>query len=1015
MALSRPVAEPILLRDSGHGPFGPLEEIQYLRRQQTRSPPMLVVALNTTGPIAAAEDLVCRQWTDWNQRRPLQVRPTFAVSPNAEYFGRRVLSNGQVVHRSLATNVLRVFPAAEGTGMPYTVACHEFTVHLAAPTSPAETWRLECPYPADKRLHEAVLGMVPPGIDLGFEMAFPTHATSTAPDMLPLLERLHLNQTTNTDDAAVDTLYGQQINAMEPRDAGNHLLSVAATGHRTSGYNIEKRGRRTIASDTENEDAIASESEGVPELVSEAGSIDLGLCSHCLGEIHATNFDCPLYAPRFSENEITAAHALSSLASGRHSLTIQRRKNSINILFLVDVTVLPEMSPEMRRVLDETKGPLQTEWVAPVALRPHETTNAWRELLESFTTEYEEEQEARKKRSEEMLVKELEEGLREMPSGSVADRARAGTPFPHSPAAIVPTHNRTNEPSHTALLEPPVFYRRGQVVNRELWSSSSSYHSTSSSESSNESYDLVDPVSAPGHVAVHERIPTVSPGEWSPAVTEWSVETPDFMFNPTWVIDEAIARALNATVAEPPATASTASSTNATSSSNGDVESGLHAPFHRLPQFTFQPGNSEDVQLALYFWLYDGALKQLDARRFEDDFGSEPAEKALRILHGPLRRFVDYAAMAAEGVHNLQDTAPHQFHPLSPVSEQDVPSDDFLDSVHSPTSLDFSLPTHVPMHAAHATTSPTLPPLVAFSGYVPIEDNHSAEPLESGSESEGGGDATQIGVGIDLRCLPEGVSSPAVDRKRKNPDGDADGEFQQGRRQRAFGKFRGDSLWRQVIENEAFKAAAARAVASASPEDIRYFGGVRLAILAMSHFLEDVCWRLYGIDETAFPDKFPHHPLLHDLEAAKVQTLLSVLQRQGRERLANNLHELLSIRIRNDIADAYLFDPQHLEESFPEQDARYWDLLREPYDTPVTRAEFATRMGFSDSEDEDDSDDEELRLGYPDSEYCSTEEEMETSVRQWIQTAPNYYPRGPLYAVRSGPLVVNRGGVPHSL
>ncbi|KAF8131337.1 hypothetical protein K438DRAFT_1998937 [Mycena galopus ATCC 62051] len=148
MALSRPVAEPMLLRDNRQGPFGPPEEIQYLQRQHIGAPPMPVASLNTTGPIAAMGDVVARQWLDYHEHRPLQVRPTISVSPNAEYFGRRVLANGQEVHRSLATNVLRVFPAGD-SGPPYTIACHEFTVHLAAPTSPLEAWRLECPYPAE--------------------------------------------------------------------------------------------------------------------------------------------------------------------------------------------------------------------------------------------------------------------------------------------------------------------------------------------------------------------------------------------------------------------------------------------------------------------------------------------------------------------------------------------------------------------------------------------------------------------------------------------------------------------------------------------------------------------------------------------------------------------------------------------------------------------------------------------------------------------------------------------------
>ncbi|KAF8211152.1 hypothetical protein K438DRAFT_1959335 [Mycena galopus ATCC 62051] len=727
--------------------------------------------------------------------------------------------------------------------------------------------------------------MVPRGIDLGFDLAFPTHATSTAPDMLPLMERLRLNQTSNEEDAAVETLYGQQDTSVNPRDTVVRSPLAAATGRRTSGYSTEMHDRRAIALATENESLFGSDGGSMPE------------------------------------------YAAS----------------------LRDFPAFSELSPEMRRALDNTRGPLQTEWVAPVALRPQETTAAIREILEKFTTEYDEER-AREMASEEALAKELEEGLLQA-RNTATDRTRADTPFPHIPAAVASTHDRTNEPSHTALLDPPVFHRRGRVVDRELWSSSSP--SQSGSSTSSDSYE------------------NINQRRWSPAVTEWSVETPDFMFNPTWVIDEAVARALNAEAAAPPTTASTASSTNATTSSNETTSPGFmrhSTAFHSL-LFSQEPRGSS-----------------LDARRFEDDFGSEPAEKALRILHGPLHRFIDYTAMAAEGVHNLQDAAPHRPYPLSPISERDAPSDDSWSHVRSPTSLDFSLPTYAPTHPAHSITTSALPPLWRF----PFRVRRGGEAVQIGE----GIDSTRTGVGIDLRRLPDGVSSPAVDRKRKNPEGDTDGEFQQGRRQRTFGKFRGEDLWKNVVENETLKAAAARAVAAATPEDIRYFGGIRLAILAMSHFLEEVCWRLYGIDETSFPDKYLlHHPLLHDLEAAKIQTLWTVLQRQGRERLANNLHELLSIRIRNDIADTHLFDAAHLDECYPEQDARYWDLLREPHVTPTTRAEFATRMGFSDS-DSDDSDDDEMHLEYPDSEYRSTDEEGEAPVRQWIHAAPNYYPRG---------------------
>ncbi|KAF8196637.1 hypothetical protein K438DRAFT_1967642 [Mycena galopus ATCC 62051] len=359
MALSRPATEPLLLRDNRQGPFGPYEEIQYLRQQQTRAPTMPVAALKVMGPIAAVEDLI-------------------TLSPNAEYFGKRELANGQVVHRSLATNVLRVFPA-DDSGIPYTLACHEFTVHLAAPMSPNEAWCLECPYPTNERLQAVVAGMVPRGVDLGFDLAFPSHATSIAPDMLPMMERLRLNQasrtTTNDVDTVVETLYGHHITAIPPQSTITQLPAgrgVVATGRRTSGYGIDMQGRPL----DELEDSLFGSDHGsMPELVSEEEPIDLGICPFCLETSHASNYSCLLYVPRLSENEAIAVQALSSLAT--QELPEKR--------CALDET---EMSLELHQVLDKAVGPMLTEWVAPVALRPQETTAEIQKMLESFVADY---------------------------------------------------------------------------------------------------------------------------------------------------------------------------------------------------------------------------------------------------------------------------------------------------------------------------------------------------------------------------------------------------------------------------------------------------------------------------------------------------------------------------------------------------------------------------------------------------------------------------------------------------
>ncbi|KAF8131336.1 hypothetical protein K438DRAFT_1998936 [Mycena galopus ATCC 62051] len=827
--------------------------------------------------------------------------------------------------------------------------------------------------------------------------------------MLPLMERLRLNQTSNDYEATIENLYGQQVDVVTPQATVTSAASERrgiATGRRSSGYGTNQRNRHPFALELEGDDLFGSDSSSMPELISEVGSVDLGICPFCLGGAHVASFDCPLYGPRLTEHEVVAVEALTSLASREYAQYIQARKSDNRMVLSVATPEPPAISTDIRRAIEAAAGPLRTEWVAPTALHPQGSTAAFRELLESFTTEYDEERVAKEVSSEHNLAKELEEGLREVGPRSVNYQPGIGTPFPHNPAAVLPTSNRTHEPSHTALLDPPTFPRRGKVVDRELWSSSSPSQSNSSVTSeTTDSFDVVEVPPANGAPVTRERLETLLPGGWSPAVTEWSVEIPDFLFNPTLVIDEAVARALRAASAGPPTTtASAASSTNATPSSSEEAEAEyVPGPFHRFPRLHLQPNDSEEVQLALYFWLYDGALKQLDARRFEDDFGSEPAEKALRILHGPLRRFVDYTAMAAEGVQALQQLGPFPSpQPLTPISEYDEASEDGLHPNRSPTSLDHSLPVH-----SHMLLAPTAfaTPTDSFADES-LPDNHSAEPIEL-LEEEYSGEAA-----VDMRFSMNRISSPPIDRKRKHPDGDIDGEFQQGRRQRTFGKFRGDALWRDVIEHEALKAAAARAVAGASADDIRYFGGIRLAILAMLQFLEEVCRRLYSIDETSFPAQLSHHPLLHDLEAAKAHTIWTILQRQGCERLANNLHELLSLRIRGEITDAHLFDAKHLDECYSEQDSRYWDLLREPHVVPVTRAEFAARMGHDDSESDDS---EELHLDYPDSEQNDSDAELEMSARRWIHTAPNYYPRGPSYVGRPNAISIDRGAIPHSL
>jgi hypothetical protein len=116
MSLSKPVRERSL--PGGEWQLlGPLEDIQYLSRQQYRQPPLPVVSLNISGPIATIEDAVVRQWQKYVDRQPLDVDPVFMVAPQHEYYGKVVLPSGQELHRSSSQNVFRVFKDRE-TGLP---------------------------------------------------------------------------------------------------------------------------------------------------------------------------------------------------------------------------------------------------------------------------------------------------------------------------------------------------------------------------------------------------------------------------------------------------------------------------------------------------------------------------------------------------------------------------------------------------------------------------------------------------------------------------------------------------------------------------------------------------------------------------------------------------------------------------------------------------------------------------------------------------------------------------------
>ncbi|KAF8207311.1 hypothetical protein K438DRAFT_1962916 [Mycena galopus ATCC 62051] len=125
--------------------------------------------------------------------------------------------------------------------------------------------------------------------------------------------------------------------------------------------------------------------------------------------------------------------------------------------------------------------------------------------------------------------------------------------------------------------------------------------------------------------------------------------------------------------------------------------------------------------------------------------------------------------------------------------------------------------------------------------------------------------------------------------------------------------------------------------------------GVRLAVLKALRRIEDMVWHYYGIMEYAFPNKLIRHPFLFPLEAAKLQVLWHILQRNGRDILADAIHEVLSILLHKDYAVSICFNAVFLDAAGPitltitirsedtvPADARYWFLSSPTYAQRLT-------------------------------------------------------------------------------
>ncbi|KAJ7178325.1 hypothetical protein C8R43DRAFT_942043 [Mycena crocata] len=908
------------------GPL-PYEDIQYFSHTQTHQPPRAISGF-TDDPEETVRNSVARQWRNYTQHVPLNVNPTFAASPQSEYGGRVTLPSGQVLHRSVGLNVLRVFRNPD-TGVPFSIACHEFTYHLESEQDSVKPWALEVILPSKSRLRQAMFDMTPLDPPGEGETGFPNHTTNYTPPMIPIdhrlaPERVSLSASRMFSSANPDQYFpGPEANHAPIHSAteATRLDELTAIPERHQLRGLSSDALAQLSADIQSRatpslsfgeiDAHAgyftysvpdfSETDSVPELVDapygplvfhfdDGSSYQPGLipevCGTCMGPKHDEG-QCSYegqpqrpgaeqaratYNAMFPNNQIPTPSVvrISEESSFEQQAAERARQDTDEIRDTLELVLVPLMDDMMGL---PTSG---SEVYGRLASQARNVQTAFGEFAQKMEEKHE---------REERIVAEMSNEV-------LADQ--------NDWQQI----SRSTRVSRVAT--PALSGRRGPLITRDEWSSSSaSSPSTTDSSFDSESYSPL----ASSIVHKTERQGSLTP------ITEWALTQSE----PT----------------EPPAS-STVPSPLIPISDDHDDDSERSIPLADLiplsrvagplffasgsPSYQQLPEGSDYYNTEKYArqrreldgWLKFGNDHLADHSRQEDEVASYPLQHVLNTLHGELRDFIDYPTMAGANFRGLQT--------LSPLSMGDphahsVTADlisEFPNPTQSPTSLDFSLPSNESHDRTVASSLPS-----------------------------------------DLTSNLPGETAVGGSKRKEQTDGSND--VSDERPQKRLRKFDGELLRRQVTERNALKA-----IQILEPKNVRLFAGSRLGLLEGGRIIESIVWHRYGVSTEFFPDGFVTHPFLDDLEAAKLHTLWDLLRFQGRHQLAELLFDILTIRLR----DEYVLNAHGLELAYPETQNQYHELLGVP----------AYQHSYGPAEFDIDSDSEAsgfggMDLGYPDDEY----------------------------------------------
>ncbi|KAJ7429142.1 hypothetical protein B0H11DRAFT_1945765 [Mycena galericulata] len=814
-------------------------------------------------------------------KRPLDVHPAFSASPQSFYLGSSTREDGQVVHDMVNLNSIQVLYNPED-GRPFTLTGHLYSHLLQSPSATSVVWPLEIPYPSDTRIR---------AITANNDSRYAPYPTAPANDAAAAPRSVPQSRTSPSTVHPQDILLTQRE---ATRDVDESAIRAGDVGYSVDfGHVVADSPRSTPESLPALSPASNSEEDDFEyqpvETYNESEVSDSGT------PFVATH---PAAASSQPENTPTIAHPVPLPAVAQP--TAQTLHESIVVNNLRQILGV--------ETSDEVHNLTQLRDLARMAADQASTA------YEMFVAQIEEKRAELAAQSQAQNKPECvaQPALSQMMTEAIITHRE---PFSllkgvGSSRAVAEEEEETESSSSEEIgVDPLVFGRPGSALGPI----------TEPSES-----EIRDGETITTNLA---SLSTTSLG-YSPLDslllsprTDRSVESDNDFVDPQALIDDALHRIAAGSPTKrvvhpdspptPPSPPSSDPSAAASPTDDADSISSIDSNDFLAnaaqitgfpPIFQFNDGSDGTVGDEIFQWVEHQMEREEFSRNWDSEHIRESFNNARYTAYSILGELLDVDLMARENMERYKKNV-EQFTTLARAraahnaQPDTVALDTLPDPPQSSTSLDVSL-------QAPAEQVPSPP-----TSETELVDDHDVD------------DSNQTGK--RKAASSRSSSSDAPPRKR-------------------FRKFRGDSLWRNVVHQEAFKAAHLL-----NPQVLGALSFVRRNIVDGITRTQDILVRErcdfrpareryfseneWVVDIRARPPRFAGsrrsiHPFLFDAEAAKLEVEYNALYDRHYYDLTWLVNDLLRIRFQDPYPIGLLLNAGFLDFYHPATDAAdFWD------------------------------------------------------------------------------------------